>query len=173
MMAISRRSSRPKPDSLSPLDKDFHYIRAAVPARRHLAQDQTISLDVGKLMRLLFKLDCGRSVAVGALYYQRTYLSLFEGRPDREMHVRLLEEVRSEMAPLWGKRRVHVIPPAIDLSDPVHPRLPEIRFTAWLTCYQPIREPNAGSELVVVWFRNESSGEALEKVVDDAIRPLP
>jgi len=64
-------------------------------------------------------------------------------------------------------------PPEIDDSDPAHPELPPIRFTAWLTCYQPIEEPNAGSELVVVWFRGECSGEPLDKVVNDAIRALP
>ncbi|MEQ8789871.1 MAG: hypothetical protein RIC55_26490 [Pirellulaceae bacterium] len=124
-------------------------------------------------MRMFFDLDCGRSVAVDALYYQRTYLSLLEGRPNREMNDRILEKVRSEMAPLWGKRRVHVIPPAINESDRTHPVLPRVRFTVWLTCYQPIQEPNAGSELVVVWFREECAGEPLDEIVSSAIRSLP
>jgi hypothetical protein len=124
-------------------------------------------------MRLFFDLDCGRSVAVDALYYQRTYLSLFEGRPNRKLNESILEKVRREMTPLWGDRRVHIIPPAIDDSDPTHPVLPRVRFTVWLTCYQPIKEPNAGSELVVVWFREECSGEPLDKIIGDAIRSLP
>jgi len=124
-------------------------------------------------MHLFFDLDCGRSVAVEALYFLRTYLGLLEGRPDREMNDRILAQVRTEMVPLWGERRVHVIPPVIDESDPAHPALPRLRFTAWLCCYQPIREPNAGSELVVVWFREECPGEPLDKVVGDAIRSLP
>src|SRR5262245_41938012 len=120
-----------------------------------------------------FDLNCGRSVAVQALYYQRTYLSLLEGRPTREVNDRILDEVRAEMAPLWGRRRVYVIPPAVNESDPAHPVLPQVRFTAWLCCYQPIAEPNAGSELVVVWFREECPGEPLDKIVGDAIRSLP
>ena len=49
-------------------------------------------------------LDCDwRSVAVQALYYQRTYLSLLEGRANREMNDRIIQEVRSEMTPLWGR----------------------------------------------------------------------
>jgi hypothetical protein len=68
---------------------------------------------------------------------------------------------------------VYVIPPEVNESDPAHPLLPLVRFTAWLTCYQPIAEPNAGSELVVVWFREECRGEPLDKIVSDAIRSLP
>jgi hypothetical protein len=73
-------------------------------------------------LRLLFDIDCGRSVAVQALYYQRTYLSLLEGRPDREMNDRILEEARTEMTPLWGARRAHVI------SDPARARCWESRY---------------------------------------------
>jgi hypothetical protein len=124
-------------------------------------------------MRMFFKLDCGRSVAVDALYYQRTYLSLLEGRPDREMNERIIEAARMEMHWLWGDRQVYVIPPRIDESNPKHPMLPQVRFTAWLCCYEPIKPPNFGSELVVVWFRNECHGEALEDIVNDAIRSLP
>jgi hypothetical protein len=124
-------------------------------------------------MQLFFDLDCGRSVAVQALYYQRTYLSLLEGRPDRELNDGLLEEARAEMIPLWGKRPVHIIPPVLNQSDPAHPVLPRVRFTAWLCCYQPIEEPNAGSELVVVWFQEECPGVALDEILRSAIRSLP
>jgi hypothetical protein len=124
-------------------------------------------------MRLFFDLDCGRSVAVEALYYQRTYLSLLEGRPNREMSDRILKQARTEMAPLWGERRVYVIPPEVNESDPAHPALPPLRFTAWLCCYQPIEAPNAGSQLVVVWFWQKCPGEPLDKIVGDAIRSLP
>src|ERR1700722_15231273 len=103
------------------------------------------------VMRRYFQLDCGRSVAVDALYFQRTYLSLLEGRPTRELNDSILAKVRKEMVPLWGERKGYIPPTAIDETDPEHPVLPSVRFTAWLTCYQPIREPNAGSELVVVW----------------------
>lgn len=123
-------------------------------------------------MRLFFTLDCGRSVAVQALYYHRTYLSLLEGSPDRELNDRILEEVRTEMDPLWGGRRVYVIPPEINESDSAHSYLPPVRFTAWLYC-RPVPKVNDGSELVVVWFRDECSGETMEQIVGGAIRSLP
>lgn len=123
-------------------------------------------------MRYFFELDCGRSVAVEALYFQRTYLSLLEGRPNLEMNDGILKKVRDEMVPLWGNRRVYVVPPAINDSVPKHPLLPRLRFTAWLSCYQPIKEPNAGSELVVVWFREDCADEPMDKIVHDAIRSL-
>jgi hypothetical protein len=124
-------------------------------------------------MQLFFDLDCGWSVAVEALYYQRTYLSVLDGVPDQRFNEGILEEVRKEMRPLWGERRVHVIPPAIEETTPGKPKLPPVRFTAWLRCYQPIEQPHDGSELVVVWFREKSTGEPLEKIVGDAIRSLP
>ena len=123
-------------------------------------------------MRFFFDLDCGRSVAVDAVYYQRTYLSLIEGRPNREMNDRILAKVRTEMTPLWGERTVYIIPPNINESDAAHPVLPVVRFTAWLTCYQPIMKSNAGSELVVVWFREECHTESMEEIVGSAIRSL-
>jgi hypothetical protein len=123
-------------------------------------------------MRLFFNLDCGRSVALQALYYQRTYLSLLEGSPDRELNDRILEQVESEMEPLWGGCRVHVILPEIDESNPAHSNLPPVRFTAWLYC-PPVAKVNDGSELVVVWFREDCSGEPLDQIVGEAIRSLP
>ena len=62
-------------------------------------------------MKMFFTLECGRKVAVDAFYYQRTYLSLLEGRPNKEMNDRIIERCNSEMRPLWGERRVYVIPP--------------------------------------------------------------
>ncbi len=40
-------------------------------------------------IKLFITLDCGRKLAVDAIYYQRTYLGLLEGRPNREMNDRL------------------------------------------------------------------------------------
>lgn len=124
-------------------------------------------------MRMFIELDCGRSVALQALYYQRTYLSLLDGLPNLRLNDRLLEGVRTELEPVWGKRRVHVIPPEIDTSDPLHPTLPPVRFTAWLCDHLPVREPNAGSELVVVWFGEECGDQPLDRLVGDAVRALP
>jgi len=112
-------------------------------------------------MRLLFDLDCGRSVTVDAFFFLRTYLTMLEGQPNRETNQKPTEEVRTEMVPLWGERKVHVVPPKLDEYDPENHRHSPFRFTAWLTCYQPIGEPNAGSDLVVLWFRGECGSEPL------------
>ena len=97
-------------------------------------------------MRSFFELDCGRSVTVDAFYYQRTYISLLEGLPNPKMNERILEKCRTALIPLWGKRKVHVVPPETDESDPEHPVMPPVQVTAWLTCYYPILNPNAGVE---------------------------
>jgi uncharacterized protein (TIGR02996 family) len=119
-----------------------------------------------------FDLDCGRWVAVDAFDCMRTYIGLMEGRPNRDMNEHILEGARTRMRPVWGERMTHLVPPVIDESDPEHPVLPPVCLTAWLTCYQPIREPNAGSELVVVWFRGEFAGEPMEQVIFEGIRGL-
>ena len=123
-------------------------------------------------MKMFFTLDCGRKVAVDAFYCQRTYLSLLEGRPNREMNERIIECSKSEMRPLWGERQVYVIPPVLDQSDLTHPALPPIRFTAWLTCYEPIQSENAGSELVAIWFRPECDGQSLAQIIQDGIHDI-
>jgi hypothetical protein len=110
---------------------------------------------------------------VDAFYCKSTYIGLLEGRPDRQMNEKILERARTEMRRLWGERRTYLAPPVIDQSDPEHPALPPVCLTAWLTCFQPIKEPNAGSELVVVWFRGEFAGEPMTQVLADGIRALP
>jgi len=108
-----------------------------------------------------------------AFYFEYTYLSLLEGRPNREMNDDIVKKAAHEMRPLWGDRQTHVIPPAVDESDPQHPALPPVRFTVWLTCYQPINPENAGSELVVVWFQSECSGQPIDQIIANGIRQLP
>jgi hypothetical protein len=121
---------------------------------------------------MFFTLECGRKVSVDACYFQATYLSLLEGRPNARMNREIIEQAKAEMRSLWGDRQVHVIPPAIDESDPSHPQLPPIRFTAWLHCYQPVKPGNAGSELVVVWFRSKCDDQSLVQVIGDGIHHL-
>jgi uncharacterized protein (TIGR02996 family) len=119
-----------------------------------------------------FELDCGRTVAVGTFFCERTYIGLLEGRPHRQLNEELLEQARTRMRPLWGERKTYLVPPVIDQSDPEHPQLPPVCLTAWLTCFQPIKEPNAGSHLVVVWFRGAFAGEPMEQVIAEGIRAL-
>lgn len=123
-------------------------------------------------MRYFFRLDSGRHVAVDAFYYQRTYLGQIAGSPDRERTLKKIEETRTQMEPLWGKRRVHIVPPVLDETRPDRPLLPPVRITAWLTCYDPVVPGNAASELVVVWFRTEFGSETMEQVIEQGIRSL-
>jgi hypothetical protein len=89
------------------------------------------------------------------------------------MNEDILAEALEEMIPLWGTRKTYVIPPSVDESDPEHPRLPPVRFTAWLTCYRPVVETYAGSELVVVWFREECDGVPIDQVIHEGVRAIP
>jgi len=110
---------------------------------------------------------------VNSVYFQDTYQSLLVGRPSREMNDRIIRRAMDEMCPIWGDRRTHVVPPVEDESDPSHPVLPPVRFTAWLACCDPIQPGNAGSELVVVWFRSECLEQPLDRIISDGIHPLP
>jgi hypothetical protein len=110
---------------------------------------------------------------VDAFYCRDTYIGLLEGLPDRRLNEETLERARAQMRPLWGERKTCLVPPVLDRSDPEHPLLPPVCLTAWLTCFQPIKEPNAGSELVVVWFRGPFAGEPMEQVLAEGIRALP
>ena len=124
-------------------------------------------------MKTFFKLDCGRRVAVDAFYFQHTYLSLLEGRPNRDLNEEIIKQATKQMRPIWGDRHTHVIPPVVDESDPLHPALPPVCFTVWLTSYEPINPGNAGSELVVVWFQGECSGQPVDQIIASRIRQLP
>lgn len=123
-------------------------------------------------MKPFFDLECGRHVVVDAFYYFRTYISLLEGRPNRRMNDDIITKAKKMMQPLWGERRTHVIPPAIDESDPAHPCLPPVCLIAWLTCFEPIVAGNTGSELVVVWFREEFEGQSMGRVIADGIQSI-
>ena len=121
-----------------------------------------------------FKLDCGRFVTVDAFYSQRTYSGLMLGRPNRQLNEEIISRCLTEMAPLWGRRKVHVVPPTIKEPLTDHPALPHFRYTAWLECNEPLSKENHGSTLVVVWFRDEASeDEPLKKILYDGIRSLP
>lgn len=121
---------------------------------------------------LKFTLDCGRTVKLDSFHYTRTYLCLLCGLPDEEFNEKLISKAKNEMIPLWGKRKVHVIPPKIDDSAK-YPMLPLTQFFAWLSCEEPIFEQNAGSELVVIWFRDEfDDKEPLARIIHEGIRSL-
>jgi len=115
-----------------------------------------------------FDLDCGRHVEVRGMYCQQTYLSLLEGGPSRSFDEWVIEEVKTEMKPLWGNRKTHVIlPPNFGERS-----MPFMRFSVWLSCNKPIDPQNVGSELVVVWFQNQFCEISMDKLVGDAIQSL-
>jgi hypothetical protein len=121
-------------------------------------------------MKLLFTLDCGRTVKLEALHCCRTYGGLIEGRPHPIVNQTIMERARGKMYPVWGARRTHVVPPVIDESDPDHPALPLVQMSAWLTCWEPIHPGNVGSDLVVIWYRQECEDEPFNEVIHEGIR---
>lgn len=118
-----------------------------------------------------FVLDCERTVDVDAVLVERTYAGLLYGRPRAHHNAEIVGRAKTATRGIWGKRRTHVVPPAIDASDPAHPALPPVCVSAWLVCHEPIAE-GAGSSLVCVWFRGELDDAPLEQVIYEAIRGL-
>ncbi|QEH35372.1 hypothetical protein OJF2_39240 [Aquisphaera giovannonii] len=122
---------------------------------------------------LSFTLDCGRRVTLDAFDYARTYSGLLEGLPTPAINARIIEHALSERDGTWGRRRTHLIPPAVDDSDPDHPLLPPACLRAWLWCNDPIDPAFMGSSLVVVWFAEDCFGESIARVVLRDLRGLP
>ena len=121
---------------------------------------------------MVLTLDCGRKVSVDSVHYAWTYRSLLEGRPTPELNRRILDRALTQMEGVWGKRKVHLLPPPVNTTDPAHPVLPPVQLWAWLTgC--PVRESFMASELVVAWFAGECENEPLAQVVFRAVRALP
>jgi hypothetical protein len=121
---------------------------------------------------LLLTLDCGRQVYLDAFDYRSTYAGLLEGGPNDKINSGRITDAQAAHEPTWGKRRVHLIPPDMDLTDPAHPVLPQVLLRAWLVCYQPVNPAFHGSELVVVWFAGECHAEPITDVVYRAVRGL-
>ena len=122
---------------------------------------------------LSLMLDCGREVTLDAFDYARTYSGLLEGLPNAEMNARIVARALAARDGSWGRRKTHLIPPAIDDRDPAHPALPFALLRAWLICCEPIDPAFQGSELAVVWFADECHDEPIADVVFRAIRGLP
>jgi hypothetical protein len=119
------------------------------------------------------KLDCGRDVMLDSFDYSRTYAGLLEGLPNSEMNGRIIERALVYRDSTWGKRKVHLIQPTLNLTDPAHPALPPVLMRAWLVCFNPVDPAFMGSELVVDWFTAECHTEAIADVVFRAVRGLP
>lgn len=116
-----------------------------------------------------FDLDCGRHVEVSACHCKQTYLGLLEGTPTASLDRQIIEEAETGMVPIWGQRKTHVILP----PDFGKRSMPFLQFAVWLTCNHPIHPDNAGSELVVIWFRTDVTEASMDQIVGDAIQSLP
>jgi predicted nucleotidyltransferase len=122
---------------------------------------------------LNIQLDCGQSIFVETFMYDLTYAGLIEGAPNERLNTSIIERALTHHEALWGERQIHMIPPAIDVSDPARPTLPRLNLHAWLTCSEPINPMFDGSQLVVTWFEDECHKQPLAEVISSAIRHLP
>lgn len=101
---------------------------------------------------ITFELESGRSITADAYEYSRTYLELMEGLPNARLNRRILDEAQKKARTLWGKRKVYLVSPECDRTDPEHPVLPPAQYIAWLTCPEPVDPKFMASELVAVFY---------------------
>jgi hypothetical protein len=113
---------------------------------------------------LSFELDCGRSVYLSRIEYNRTYGGLYAGSPNEKYNNTLIENARSRT-----HRPAFVVPPKIDNSEPEHPTLPPIEMIAEVWCNDPISPEWMGSHLAIIWYREAWENESLREVVQDGI----
>ena len=121
---------------------------------------------------LSIQLDCGQTVSVEAFLYDLTYSGLLEGSPNENLNAWFIEQALSRPAKLWGTRKVYMIPPTLDVTDPARTTLPRLNLHVWLTCTEPVDPMLQGSELVVTWFADESHTQPLADVISDVVRQL-
>ena len=120
------------------------------------------------------RLDCGRDVSIDSFDYSHTYAGLTLGVPNARINDRILASAIASCEQSWGKRKLHVIPPTVDLRrGPEYPTLPPVLLRTWLLCSVPVGRSSEGSELVVIWFSEECQHESIEQIVFRAIRGLP
>ena len=136
----------------------------------------------GKLLRPLFLvlggrdrmdsilLDSGRRVSVEAFYWTRTYAGLFMGNPTEELNTRLQTSAVERTKRLWGERATYLMPPSIS-NEGGYPALPPVECSVWLSDdVTPITRSGDGSELVVVWYREDCDSESVVSIVSNAVR---
>jgi hypothetical protein len=109
------------------------------------------------------RLDCGRYVSIDSFDYSRTYAGLTVGVPNARINDRILASAINSCERSWGKRKLHVIPPVVDLHrGPEYAILPPVLLRTWLQCSVPVGLGSEGSELVVIWFSEECQHESIE-----------
>ena len=104
--------------------------------------------------------------------YDLTYAGLIEGTPNERLNTWIMERALTRHQELWGERQIHMIQPAIDVSDPARPTLPRLNLHVWL-CSESINPMFDGSQLVATWFVDECHMQPLAEVLSSAIRHLP
>lgn len=60
--------------------------------------------------------------------YDLTYAGLIEGALNERLETWIMERALTRHQALWGERQIHMIQPAIDVSDPAHPFLPRLNL---------------------------------------------
>ena len=116
-------------------------------------------------------LDSGRRVSVEGFYWHRTYAGLLEGYPTEEMNTRLQTSAVERTKQLWGERATFLMPPSIS-TEKGYPSLPPVECWVWLSHHAPITEAGDGSELVVVWYREDCDSDSVVSIVSKAVRGL-
>lgn len=101
---------------------------------------------------------------IDSFYSYRTYAGNLEGAPAIEVMYRAIEHNVEKM---WGDRSLHIIKPVIRkikgrLQE--YEMLPSWTHIAWVK--GPEMDPeNHGSELVVVWFSDESCFNGYDDII--------
>jgi len=130
-----------------------------------------------------FTLDCGHDVSLTDFEYRHAYGDYLEVEPRDEIHEKIIKTTLKGIQKRWGERTTYVVPPVIRTQyqqpkkpgeKPIpHPELPCIEIVAYLTS-RTTKEPGFdGSELIVIWYRNEWKNESLRDVIYDGIRTIP
>lgn len=117
------------------------------------------------------RLNCGTTVSVISTHYDRTYGGLLEGQPGQKVNAFILKGIKDGPTH-WGVRKSHFIEPLLDWTNPSHPRLPPVVFSAWLTSNHPLDPRYCGSELVVTWLTDECHFDSMSDIVARAVRGL-
>lgn len=120
-----------------------------------------------------FTLDRGHDVSVKCLYCESTYNYLLIGSPIKPINDQIMKNAANRVKQMWGYRKIHMVQPEIDETNPEYPELPPVEITVWLDCHTPANPDFDGSELVVVWYRGEWRDQPLRDVLYDGLRSIP
>lgn len=139
--------------------------------------------------RIPFKLLDGRDVELDSYYTTGTYSGMLEGLPTRDGNESRIRHARRDMEKLWGKRKVHVVPPVVTPIEPQpgglraatiarYPnaeKLPPFMCWAWVNCWKTVLPGGdaCGSHAFLIWFQDEESSRLpLVEQVERVLRGL-